>query len=146
MSQDIVEVKCAVLLRRQAFSHQIEDAEAVLVRTKVDQTRLLQHVGVHTGLNIRCILYFNNMCVNYISTVLMLLKKVKIRSVASVQRPVLSHQINWGKIRWAQLHKWSTRRNNINRLLLPPAGASRLCTWSCGEISYWESCMVSMVS
>lgn len=53
MSQDIVEVKCTALLRRQAFSHQIEDAEAVLVRTQVDQTRLLQHVGVHTGLNIR---------------------------------------------------------------------------------------------
>lgn len=49
MSQDIVEVKCAVLLRRKAFSHQIKDVEAVLVRRQVDQARLLQHVGVHTG-------------------------------------------------------------------------------------------------
>ncbi len=68
MSQDIVEVKCAVLLRRQAFSHQVEDVEAVLASRQVDQTRLLQHVGVHVGLNIRCVLYFNNRCVNYIST------------------------------------------------------------------------------
>lgn len=68
MSQDIVEVKCAVLLRRQAFSHQIEDVEAVLARRQVDQTRLLQHVGVHAGLNIRRVLYFNKRCVNYIST------------------------------------------------------------------------------
>lgn len=58
MSQDIVEVKCAVLLRRHAFSHQIEDAEAVLVSRQVDHTRLLQHVGVHTGLNERCVSYF----------------------------------------------------------------------------------------
>lgn len=49
MSQDVVEVKCAVLLSRRTFSHQIEDVEVVLVRRQVDQARLLQHVGVHTG-------------------------------------------------------------------------------------------------
>lgn len=59
MSQDIVEVQCALLLRRQAFSHQIEDAEVVLVRRQVDQTSFLQHVGVHTGLNTKCDTYFN---------------------------------------------------------------------------------------
>lgn len=51
MSQNIVEIKCTLFLRRQAFSHQIEDVEAVLVSRKLDQTRLLQHVRVHTGFN-----------------------------------------------------------------------------------------------
>ena len=51
MCQDIVEVKCALLLRGQALSHQIEDVEVVLVWSRSDQTRLLQHVRVHTGFN-----------------------------------------------------------------------------------------------
>lgn len=75
MCQDIVEVKCAVFLRRQAFSHQVEDAEALLVRLQVDQARLLQHVGVHAGFKIRCVLCFNYRCVNYISTVLMIVEQ-----------------------------------------------------------------------
>lgn len=49
MSQDVVEVQGTLLLRGQPFSHQVEDAEVVLVRWQVDQARLLQHVGVNTG-------------------------------------------------------------------------------------------------
>lgn len=49
VSQDVVEVKCAALLSGEAFSHQVEDVKAVLVRTQVGQARLLQHVGVQTG-------------------------------------------------------------------------------------------------
>lgn len=75
MCQDIVEVKCAVFLRGQAFSHQVEDAEALLVRLQVDQARLLQHIGVHAGFKIRCVLCFNYRCVNYISTVLMIVEQ-----------------------------------------------------------------------
>lgn len=81
MGQDIVEVKCAVFLRRQAFSHQIEDVEAVLLRTQVDQTRLLQHIGVHSGFNIRCVFNFSNRLANYISALLMIvimLMKLKL--------------------------------------------------------------------
>lgn len=51
MSQDVVEVQRTLLLRRKAFSHQVEDSEAVLLSGQVDQARLLQHVRVHVGFN-----------------------------------------------------------------------------------------------
>lgn len=66
VSQDVVEVKCAALLGGEAFRHQVEDVKAVLVRTQVGQTRLLQHVGVQTGWKVRLELYFNQAFVNYI--------------------------------------------------------------------------------
>lgn len=44
VSQDVAEVKCAALLGGETFSHQVEDAEAVLLRAQVDQAGLLQHV------------------------------------------------------------------------------------------------------
>lgn len=41
VSQDVVEVKCAAVLCGETFSHQVEDAEAVLLWMQVDQARLL---------------------------------------------------------------------------------------------------------
>lgn len=51
MSQDIFEIKCALVFRRKPLSHQVEDSEVMLLRWQVNQTGLFQHVGVHVGLN-----------------------------------------------------------------------------------------------
>lgn len=95
MSQNIVEVKGAALLGCEAFSHQIEDVEVLLMQVKVDQTRLLQHVRVQTGLNKRCLLDWTNRCVNYVSALVTNVQKTK-RQINKFQKPAL---FTGGKIR-----------------------------------------------
>lgn len=83
MTQDVAEVKCAMLLRRHALCHKIKDAEAALLRRQVHQAGLLQHVRVHTRWNIRYVFDFSDRCVNDALTVLIVTVQ-DIHSAASL--------------------------------------------------------------